>query len=99
MSKIVTYPDSYSADFAMASEKRVIASGLESDSQSTRRRNVPSSTSANGDVVNRVEIDDKKTQIKKVSIGMAAMIGLVFRSPACANLSTLIERANITRVP
>ncbi|KAE9372124.1 glycosyltransferase family 39 protein [Stipitochalara longipes BDJ] len=48
----------------MASEKGVLASGLESDSQSTRRRNVPS-TSSNGGMVNRVEIDDKKTQIKK----------------------------------
>jgi len=49
----------------MASEKGVLASGLESDSQATRRRNVPS-TSSNGGMVNRVEIDDKKTQIKKV---------------------------------
>jgi dolichyl-phosphate-mannose-protein mannosyltransferase len=49
----------------MASEKGVLASGLESDSQSTRRRNVPS-TAPNGGMVNRVEIDDKKTQTKKV---------------------------------
>ncbi|KAN0110285.1 glycosyltransferase family 39 protein [Hyaloscypha variabilis] len=48
----------------MASEKGVLASGLESDSQATRRRNVPS-TSSNFGMVNRVEIDDKKTQIKK----------------------------------
>jgi dolichyl-phosphate-mannose-protein mannosyltransferase len=52
----------------MASEKGVLASGLESDSQSTRRRNVLS-TSPIGGMVNRVEIDDKKTQIKKVRAG------------------------------
>jgi len=52
----------------MASEKGVLASGLESDSQSTRRRNVPS-TAPNGGMVDRVEIDDKKTQIKKVRGG------------------------------
>ncbi|PMD56440.1 glycosyltransferase family 39 protein [Hyaloscypha bicolor E] len=48
----------------MASEKGVLASGLESDSQSIRRRNVLS-TSPDGGMANRVEIDDKKTQIKK----------------------------------
>ena len=53
----------------MASEKGVVASGLESDSQSTRRRNIPS-TSPNGGMVNKVEVDDKKTQIKKVSIAL-----------------------------
>lgn len=49
----------------MSSEKGAIASGLESETQATRRRNVPS-TSANGGMVNRVEVDDKKTQVKKV---------------------------------
>jgi dolichyl-phosphate-mannose-protein mannosyltransferase len=52
----------------MASEKGVLASGLESDSQSTRRRNVLS-TSSSGGMVNREEIDDKKTQAKKVRAG------------------------------
>jgi dolichyl-phosphate-mannose-protein mannosyltransferase len=55
----------------MSSEKGAVASGLESDNQSTRRRNVPS-TSPNGGMVNRVEIDEKKTQIKKVSFENAA---------------------------
>lgn len=58
----------------MASEKGVVASGLESDSQSTRRRNVPSA-SANGAMVNRVEVDDKKTQIKEVSLLNVAEAG------------------------
>ena len=52
----------------MASEKGVLASGLESDSQSIRRRNVLS-TSPDGGMANRVDIDDKKTQIKKVRAG------------------------------
>jgi dolichyl-phosphate-mannose-protein mannosyltransferase len=47
----------------MASEKGAVASGLDFDSQSTRRRNVPS-TSPNGEQVNKVEIDNKKTQAK-----------------------------------
>jgi dolichyl-phosphate-mannose-protein mannosyltransferase len=55
----------------MSSEKGAVASGLESDNQSTRRRNVPS-TSPNGGMVNRVEVDDKKTQTKKVSILIVA---------------------------
>jgi dolichyl-phosphate-mannose-protein mannosyltransferase len=55
----------------MSSEKGAVASGLETDNQSTRRRNVPS-TSSNGGMVNRVEVDDKKTQIKKVSIPIVA---------------------------
>ena len=49
----------------MASEKGAVASGLDFDAQATRRRNVPS-TSPNGGLVNRVEIDEKKTQVKKV---------------------------------
>jgi dolichyl-phosphate-mannose-protein mannosyltransferase len=62
----------------MASEKGVLASGLESDSQSTRRRNVPS-TSPNGGMVNRVEIDDKKIQMKKVRAGKFLWkLGLLF---------------------
>jgi dolichyl-phosphate-mannose-protein mannosyltransferase len=58
----------------MASEKGVVASGLDSDNQSTRRRNVPS-TSASGPMVNRVEADDKKTQIKKASNIITAEAG------------------------
>jgi dolichyl-phosphate-mannose-protein mannosyltransferase len=54
----------------MASERGAVASGLDFDSQSTRRRNVPS-TSPNGGQVNNVEIDNKKTQAK-VSIYEAA---------------------------
>jgi hypothetical protein len=83
----------------MASEKGVFASGLESDSQSTRRRNV-SSTSANGAMVNRVEVDDKKTQIKKVSILNLAEAGpaVIFTSCVLTCLPST-ERANITRVP
>jgi dolichyl-phosphate-mannose-protein mannosyltransferase len=68
----------------MASEKGVLASGLESDSQSIRRRNVLS-TSPDGGMVNRVEIDDKKTQIKKVRAGkFLEKLGLLF-SPAGAD--------------
>jgi dolichyl-phosphate-mannose-protein mannosyltransferase len=49
----------------MASEKATV-SGLDSETQATRRRNVPSNA-PNGGLVNRIEIDDKKTQVKKVS--------------------------------
>jgi dolichyl-phosphate-mannose-protein mannosyltransferase len=49
----------------MASEKGA-TSGLDFETQSTRRRNVPSNP-PNGGVVNKVEIDKKKTQVKKVS--------------------------------
>ncbi|TAQ84911.1 hypothetical protein B7494_g6761 [Chlorociboria aeruginascens] len=48
----------------MASDQGVIASGADFDAQAIRRRNVPS-TSPNGGLVNRVEIDEKKTQAKK----------------------------------
>jgi dolichyl-phosphate-mannose-protein mannosyltransferase len=51
----------------MASEKGAVATGADHDSQATRRRNVPSSSSPAGELVNRVEIDEKKTQIKQVS--------------------------------
>lgn len=47
----------------MASEKSVVASGA--DFETARRRNVPASTT-NGLTVDSVEIDDKKTQVKKV---------------------------------
>ncbi len=70
----------------MASGKGVVASGLESDSQSTRRRNVPS-TSASAGMVDRVEVDDKKTQIKKVSISIAANESSSTFPPTGANLS------------
>ncbi len=76
----------------MASEKGVIASGLESGSQSTRRRNVPS-TSANVGMVNRVEIDDKKTQVKKVSTLAAANDEPSTFPPAGANLSSFNRRS------
>ncbi|CZS99956.1 hypothetical protein WAI453_003461 [Rhynchosporium graminicola] len=48
----------------MASEKGALVSGLDADNRATRRRNVPS-TSVNGGLVDRVEIDDKKIQKKK----------------------------------
>ena len=41
------------------------ATGADQDVQAIRRRNVPSST-ANGALVNRIELDEKKTQLKKV---------------------------------
>ena len=50
----------------MASEKGAVASGADFDAQAARRRNVPS-TSPNGGLVNRVEIDEKKRQVKQVS--------------------------------
>lgn len=50
----------------MASERGAVASGLESENQA-RRRNVPSA-SANGGMVDRMEVDDKKTQAKKVRV-------------------------------
>lgn len=50
----------------MASEKGAFVSGLDSETQATRRRNVPS-TSPNGGMVDRIEVDEKKIQRKKVS--------------------------------
>jgi dolichyl-phosphate-mannose-protein mannosyltransferase len=50
----------------MASYKGAVASGADFDAQATRRRNVPS-TSPNGGLTDRVEIDEKKTQAKEVS--------------------------------
>jgi hypothetical protein len=49
----------------MASNSTGIASGADFDTQATRRRNVPSTPS--GELVNRIEIDEKKTQVKHVS--------------------------------
>lgn len=49
----------------MASNQGAVASGLDSETQATRRRNVPS-TSPSGGLVNKIEVDDKKTQVKKV---------------------------------
>lgn len=49
----------------MASTKGA-ASGADFD-QTVRRRNVPSTT-PNGGLVDRVEIDEKKTQVKKVRV-------------------------------
>lgn len=49
----------------MAAERAVAASGADHDAPAVRRRNVPSNTTKDGNV-NRVEIDEKKTQIKKV---------------------------------
>lgn len=43
------------------------ATGADQDVQAIRRRNVPSTT-ANGGLVNRVELDEKKTQLKKVRL-------------------------------
>ncbi len=70
----------------MASEKEAIASGLDAETQAARRRNVPSN-SPNGGLVDRIEVDDKKTQKKKVctysfnSLGLCQEIALKF----CAN--------------
>ncbi len=50
----------------MASERSTIASGADHDAQAIRRRNVPS-TASGGGIVDRVELDEKKTQVKKVS--------------------------------
>jgi dolichyl-phosphate-mannose-protein mannosyltransferase len=50
----------------MASNKAAVTTGADHDVQATRRRNVPS-TPANGGLVNRVEVDEKKRQVKKVS--------------------------------
>lgn len=50
----------------MASSNTGVASGADFDSQATRRRNVPS-TSPSAGLVNPIEIDEKKTQVKQVS--------------------------------
>jgi dolichyl-phosphate-mannose-protein mannosyltransferase len=51
----------------MASNNAGIASGADYEAQATRRRNVPS-TAPSGGLVNRVEVDEKKTQVKKVRV-------------------------------
>jgi len=61
----------------MASTKEAVASGADFD-QVTRRRNVPSTTT-NGGLVDRVEIDEKKTQVKQV--GYCASGYAIFPSP------------------
>lgn len=48
----------------MASEKSAAISGADYETQSVRRRNVPSST-GNGGMVDRIEVDEKKTRVKK----------------------------------
>ncbi len=68
----------------MASEKAA-ASGLDLETQATRRRNVPS-TSPNGGLVNRVEIDDKKAQVKKVWLQDAQPLASVALSGEDANI-------------
>lgn len=50
----------------MASINTGVATGADFDSQATRRRNVLS-TSPGGGLVNQVEIDEKKAQVKQVS--------------------------------
>jgi hypothetical protein len=82
----------------MSSEKGVLASGLEPDSQSTRRRNVPS-TSANGGMVNRVEVDDKKEQVKKVSIRLQHKLGRALFHRTVLTCPFSIEGTIITRIP
>ena len=47
------------------SQRGTVASGADFSAEATRRRNVPSA-SPNGGMVNRVEIDEKKTQAKQV---------------------------------
>jgi dolichyl-phosphate-mannose-protein mannosyltransferase len=49
----------------MANNHEGLASGADFDAQTTRRRIVPSTSSPEA-VVDRVEIDNKKTQVKKV---------------------------------
>lgn len=48
----------------MATSEKGVATGADLDN-AARRRNAPS-TSPNGGAVDRVELDEKKTQIKKV---------------------------------
>jgi hypothetical protein len=50
----------------MAASKGAVASGADLD-QTTRRRNVQASTPSSG-AANQVEVDDKKTQSKKVRL-------------------------------
>ena len=50
----------------MASKSVGVSSGTDVDAQAARRRNVPSSSPSN-ELPGRVELDAKKTQVKKVS--------------------------------
>ena len=74
----------------MASQQGAVASGADYD-QAVRRRNVPSTT-ANGGMVDRVEIDEKKTQVKKVRQNLYKCYGHVLALSqrwAVANSATI----------
>jgi hypothetical protein len=74
----------------MASANGAVASGADFDAQATRRRNVPS-TSPNGGLVNRVEIDEKKTQVKQVSSYLRAVGETLFLGAAGNRADRIIE--------
>jgi dolichyl-phosphate-mannose-protein mannosyltransferase len=61
----------------MASSNSGVATGADFDAQATRRRNVPS-TSPTGGLVNRVETDEKKTQIKQVSSNGIVILTFIY---------------------
>jgi hypothetical protein len=83
----------------MASDKGVVASGLDSETQATRRRNVPSTTT-NGGMVNKVEADDKKTKAKKVRLSKFCEIINCAESgsSSCANMSFKTARAIVASI-
>jgi hypothetical protein len=77
----------------MASSTTGITSGADFDSQATRRRNVPS-TSPSGGLVNREEIDKKKTQVKQVSCD-----GIFPLDQTSLNVSLINPLAEPTNIP
>ena len=77
----------------MASEKIAVASGADFD-QATRRRNVPS-TSPNSGLVDKVEVDDKKTRVKKVSCCICCRPGV---SPRHMHLRKIANLSISTRM-
>jgi hypothetical protein len=83
----------------MASDKGAVASGADFES-TARRRNVPS-TSPNGGLVNRVEIDEKKAQVKKVSDYNSARYGqcCMLQSKTAKKVQLPADRTNIHTIP
>jgi hypothetical protein len=74
-----------------SSQSGAVATGADFDT-ATRRRNVPS-TSANGELVDRLELDEKKTQIKQVRTrGNCEVVRSML-------ISVCLEGAIIYRVP
>ena len=86
----------------MASEKIAVASGA--DFENARRRNVPSAPT-NSLPVDRVEVDDKKIQVKKVGISLtnppsaSPLVAASLEFDGSVLTYPLSDRTDIPRIP